>query len=203
MKKEILKLENIQKDLERIADEKISNAEDWRFSYIFPLTVLAIVLGLFFKSIIVGILAFSFAAYHIVMYVKEFKIHAEKRKTLRSNLDRGDISISLEVLSHISEETIYEPHTHHRGPRIDRDSTKDISVLYFMSGGSWRIPKVYKHYEWSPDYHLTTQGLKNISVQGNEYYYVCLQGHYEIAYVYPCKFFELDEGLMKKTKESE
>ena len=198
MKKESLKIENITKDMSQIAYKNLSNVENWRLTYIFPLTTLAVALGLLFKSIIVGLLIFSLSIYHIVIYAKAFKDYKDRKKILKSALDRGDISISVEILSHISEETIYEPHTHRRGSRIDRDITKYISVLYFMSGGSWRIPNVYKHYAWSPDYYLSTEGLKNISVQGNEYYYICLQGYHDIAYVYPLKFFELDESLKSK-----
>ena len=57
------------------------------------------------------------------------------------------------------------------------------------------MPDVLKHYDWSKEYNLSSEGLKNISVEGNEFFYVSLQGHPDVAYVYPCKFFELDKGL--------
>ena len=201
MKKESLKLENIKKDLQSVAYEKRGNAEEWRFSYIVPFTALAVLVGILFESIPLGLLAFSLAAYQIFLFVRETKKHRDIKKALNGAIERGDISISMEILSHVSEETIYEPHIHTRGGRIDRDVTKDVSVLYFMSGGSWRIPKG-RLYEWSSDYYLSPEGLKNISVQGNEYFYVCLQGYYDVAYAYPGKFFELDESLKAKSKEN-
>ena len=110
-------------------------------------------------------------------------------------LQRGDISISIEELSHITRETIHEPHFVRSGTRIRRASTREVTMYYFMSGGSWRCPNLSKHYEWSKEYYLSSQGLENISIQGDKFYYVALQGHHDISYVYPCKLFRLDERL--------
>jgi hypothetical protein len=115
------------------------------------------------------------------------------RRGLFDALDRNDISISIEVLSHISEETVYEPHA--AGGRSHM--TKSITVFYFESGASWRIVRTDRHYDWSPEFYLSNRGLKDTSVRGNEFFYVSLQGHYDISYIYPCKMFELDDSLKK------
>ena len=191
MKKEALTLANITKDLRQIAFLNRSNAEEWRFTYIIPITLIAVIIGIILDSILVGLLIFSVAAYHIVCYVREYKVHKEKVRAIEAVIERGDISISVEKLSHIAEETIYEPHTHGKHSH----ATKTVTFFYFMSGGSWRVPDVGRHYEWSKDYYISSKGLENISVNGDEFFYISLQGYYDIAYVYPCKFFVLDDDL--------
>ena len=41
----------------------------------------------------------------------------------------------------------------------------------------------------------------NISLQGDEFFYISLQGYYNVAYIYPCKLFELDETLKGKLSD--
>ncbi len=206
MHKETLTLFNIKHDLYKVASFKISNASDWRFAYIFPFTLLAIVIGVFTKSILIGLLIFSVAAYHIVLYIPSCREYFRQKKAIKEALDRGDISISVERLSHIGIESIYEPHMAFRRVR----DIKDVTFYYFVSGTRWRLPEVYKrymsgtrwrltevykHYGWSKEYYLSNEGLANISVEGNEFYYISLRGEYDIAYIYPCKIFQLDASL--------
>ena len=192
MAKETLTLSDITHDLKIIAHSTLSNAEDWRLAYILPATMFAISVIALLKAVWPGLLIFTVAAYHIVRYVMELKKYSESKKAIDSVLDRGDISISVEHLSHIAEETIYEPHRHGRHSH----ATKQITQFYFNSGVSWRVPNIFqRHYEWSREFHLSTQGLKNVSVSGNDFFYVSLQGYPHIVYVYPCKLFELDSQL--------
>ena len=206
MHKEKLTLFNIKYDLHKVASFKFSNASDWRFSYIVPITLLAIMIGVLTKSILIGLLIFSFAVYHIVLYIPSCKEYFRQKKAIKEAIDRRDISISAEKLSHIGTERIYEPHM--GGRSIHK--FKDVKFYYFVSGTRWRLPIVYnrnasgtlwrrhegyKHYGWSKEYYLSSEGLQNISVEGNEFYYISLQGHYDIAYIYPRKIFELDADL--------
>ncbi len=191
MKKETLLLSNITQDLKIVIKEKIGNTTDWRFSYIIPITLISVALGIVLKNVWLPLLIFSVAAYHIVRYIVEFKTQSIKKKAVMEVIGREDISISVVRLSHISSETIYEPH------RVFRraNATKTVTYYYFESGNHWRIPKVDKHYIWSKDYYISSQGLENISIQGDEFYFVSLQGYNDIAYIYPCKIFELGEKL--------
>ena len=192
--KDKLTLSNIKQDLDKVAYVGISNVDEWRSAYYVPITMIAIIVGVLLKSVWIGILIFSVAAYHIVMYVMAHNKYCAQRKTVKDILDRGDISISVEKLSSISEETIYEPHMHHGFHRAHSDSLKEVTFFYFESGVRWRVPDC-QHYEWSAECYLSSTGLKNISVEGNEFFFVTLQGHSEVAYVYPSKLFELDEVL--------
>ena len=191
MKKEKLTLEAIKQDLMKTVGFQLSNKTAWRFSYIVPITLLAVMVGVLLKNVIVGLLIFSIAAYHIVRYVIEYRAYSQKKNAVILMIEREEISISNEILSHIATETIYEPH------RVGRRAlaTKTITVYYFNGGSSWRLPSVDKHYDWSKDFYISSKGLENISISGDEFYFVSLQTNNEVAYIYPCKNFELDATL--------
>ncbi len=207
MKRETLTLANIVQDLKSVANIQLRNNVDWRFYYIAPFTALSVALGLTFKNVWIGLLIFSVAAYHIVCFIIDCRNHNRKKKSIMEVVDRADISISIEKLSHIATETIYEPYDF--GDRR-RSPLKTAKHFYFASGSKWRLPcmyirtswgriiNVFKHYPWSKEYHLSAEGLENISVEGNEFYFVVLQENYDISYIYPCKLFVLDETLRTK-----
>ena len=194
MRKEIITLDSIKKDLIKIVNYQLSNKADWRFSYIVPITLLAISIGVLLKKIFIGVLVFSLAAYHIVRYILEYKEYKAKKTAVLSLIERGEISISTEIFSHIADDVvIYEPHLVGR-----RSNTiKTITLYHFDGGSSWRLPPFDKHYEWSRDFYISPKGLENISIKGDEFYFVSLQAHHDIAYIYPCKNFELDKSLEK------
>ena len=191
MKKEKLTLEAVKQDLMKMANSHISNKTDGRFAYIIPITLLAVMAGMLLKNALIGLLIFSIAAYHIVYYVIEYKEYKRDKNTVVSLIERGELSISNVVFSHIAKEIIYEPHSFGRHLR----RLKTIKVYYFNKCSSWRVPDVDKHYAWSNEFYMSSQGLENISISGDEFYFVSLQANHEIAYIYPCKNFELDATL--------
>lgn len=196
MQKETLTIKNVLSDLTIVAEKQMSCAEEWRFTYIIPVTMLAISVGVFFKSLLIGLLIFSFAAYHIFRYVLSLREYKEKRRALSQTMGRGDLCISTEIFSHVASEQIYEPHTGRRNSH----AMKTVTVFHFKAGGSWRMPEVTTHYAWSREFYLSSAGLDNISVEGNEFFRISLLGYHEIAYIYPCKFFELSASLAEKKK---
>ena len=191
MTKETLTLQGIINDLSLVAHYNQYKTEEWRFAYIVPSAAFAMAFWLMLKSIWLALLLFAPAVYHIVRYLMEYKKYRAEKKALNDVICRGDISISVEKLSHIAEETVYEPHRHGRHTH----ATKQVTMFYFNSGAGWRVPQVFDHYAWSAEYHLSTEGLKNVSVSGNDFFYITLQGYHDVAYVYPCKLFELDSRL--------
>ena len=193
MKKETLTMEAIKSDLIKIANYQVCNNAFWRFSYIAPITLLAILLGVFTKNVWIGIAVFCVAAYHIVRFVMEYTEYKAKKAAILSVIARGEISVSKETFSHIANDVIYEPHrVGGRG-----NATKTVTLYHFDGGSSWRAPLFAKHYAWSKEYDISAKGLQNISIKGDEFYVVSLQAHPDIAYIYPCKNFELDAGLGK------
>lgn len=191
MKKDKLTLDAIKEDLLKMAESKLSNKTEWRFVYILPITLLAILLGILFENIFIGLLVFSTSSYHIFYFVIEYREYRQSKRAVLALIARGEISISKDALSHIAEETVYEPHSFGRRIR----ETKTITVFHFKGCASWRIPEGYGHYTWSREFHISSYGLENTSLIGDEFYFVSLQANHEIAYIYPCKFFELDASL--------
>ncbi len=196
MKKETITLGIIQNDLMKIACAKQSNQADWRYSYIVPITLLAIGAGMPLESVWVGLVVFLPSVYHIVCYVRECGEHKARTSAVRAVIERGDVSISVKTLSHIATETVYEPHS--MGKR--RVATKEIKVYYFKGGSSFRdlfAGNLEGHYTWSADFKMSAKGLENVSLSGDDFYYIVLQGNAEVAYIYPCKYFEVEESLRK------
>lgn len=194
MKKEKLKLDNIKQDLKIILNRQMSNVADWRFSYIIPITLLALIIGFVSKKPWIGLLIFSIPAYHIVQYVIEYKKYKEQKRVMIEAIGRGAVAISVEQFSHIAVETVYEPHRVGTRGR----ATKTVKMFCFSSGAFWRVPLLDRHYEWSKDFFISTKGLENISISGDDFFYISLQEDHDIAYIYPCKNFELDSSLVQQ-----
>lgn len=193
MTKEKLTIDAIRQDLKRIAAWSISNKAGWRFSFIIPITLLAVLMGILLRNPWIGILIFLVALYHIIRYVIAYHEYKAKKRAVLEILDRADISISVERFSHIAVETVYEPHSGGSG-----NSAKAVKVFCFQSFANWRVPPFDRHYKWSKEFDISTKGLENISIKGDDFFYVSLQEHPDIAYIYPCKNFDLDSSLMKQ-----
>ncbi|MBR2370751.1 MAG: hypothetical protein IKA82_01895 [Clostridia bacterium] len=189
MQKDALLLANIKQDLKIIIKNQIHNTADRRLSFIVPFTLLAILSGVFLKNIWIVLLFFSVAAYHIVRYVIGFRSYILQKRAIVEAIDRADISVSTEQFDHIAEEAVYEPHTFGMRGKV----VKTVKCYYFASGRKWRLPVTDKHYAWSKNYYISSKGLENISIQGDEFYYISLQGYPDIAYIYPCKNFVFKE----------
>ena len=190
MTKEILRKENIREDLLKVIRERNDIQWEWRLSYIVPLATLALIFWFAWPMPWLGLVVFFPSVYHIFRLVQKLRMSHAHKKELMSQFERGDLSISEEVLSHISEETVYEPHQGHRRAH----TTKLVHIFYFQSGASWRHHPVEKHYAWSKLYDLSPEGLENTSVAGDAFYYVRLQSDGEIGYVYNKKLFEYMEN---------
>lgn len=191
MQKEKLSLSNIAKDLKLSSNYPRNGKGEETGSYIPVLLILAFASWYYTRSVflLIGILLID--GYLTLRYVMGNRDYWRKKKEIKDGITRGEIAISVEQFSHMARDSVYEPHRHGRNTHY----TKEVRCVYFLSGGSWRVPSVVKHYRWSREYFLSSQGMENISLVGDEFYYVSLKGYPEIAYIYPCKFFELDESL--------
>ena len=108
MCKEVLTLSNIAHDLRMAAERRQSIADEWRLSVIIPATLLAVLLGILLGTVWVSLPFVALAVYHVVRYVQSYRTCAAQKKAIAEIIDRGDISISVETLSHIADEVIYE-----------------------------------------------------------------------------------------------
>lgn len=199
MKKEALKLANIKSDLDRMANFYMYRYQDRHFEIVLSLTLVALILGIYTKRLWIGLAVFALAIYPLVQLIRAVLAYYRTKAQIKAAIERADISISVETLDHIVEETIYEPHAAEIGGRMYRHSLKTVKRFYFAGGGSWCLPGFsYRgawdtHYAWSKDYYMSSAGLCNSSTEGEKFFFVCLQGYYDIAYIYPCDRFELGE----------
>lgn len=200
MTKDVLTIDNVKRDLKKVIDFQDGVKSDSRLGYIIPYVILSVAICFLFGTLIFAVIGAPFAGYEITKYASELKALKVARNTLMDAADRGDIYISLETLSHISRESVYEPRVR-MGKNI---SLKEASIYHFESGRSWRDPLFISdiamghHYEWSSEYRISCIGLDNISVKGNEFYFISLQMSPDVTYIYPTKFFELSEELKGK-----
>lgn len=195
MTKEKITLENIKKDLRLTSSAQHHVKSVSLEAFIIPIVILAVCIGILTRSFWIGLMCFLPCLGFICWYIVESKKHSEKKCAIDQVDGREDISISIEEFSHFSVETVYEP----RLSRRKRDY-KDVTYLNFKSGLRCRLyPGTY--YSWSKTMYLSSKGIKNTSVKGNEFICVSLQGNHDAVCFYPSKFFELDDSLKKYVKK--
>ena len=198
MTKETLKPEHVKEDLLRLIETQKDRAYAVGMLGIgSPVLAVGIVLSLFlgrFFAMIPFLLAFGFVVFH---YARKIREKNERKRLLMDGLSRGEYSVTHEILTNAVFETVYEPHERIGSRRIQ--DTKEVCVLYFESGASWRIPGFNKHYAWSKEFYISSEGLYNTAVAGNAFYLVSLRADYEIRYAYNAKFF--DARLLLAPKE--
>ncbi len=190
MKKEHLTIDNIKHDLLLSIQSNYVNKSEWRLTSSFAITLFAITTGIFLKNIWIGLAIFAPAVYLAVRYIIAEKKFKNKVRAAEDAVNREEFIISLETLDKVRQETIYEPHSGYSGKY---HSTKDVYFFYFASGIKWRMPRIAKHYEWSKEYYISSAGLNNTSVSGNEFYFIKLESDPTVSYVYNTKFFELED----------
>lgn len=188
MTRELLKKENIREDLLTVYKSRNAIHGEWRLCYIAPLVGVALAL-FHLRFVWLGVLALVPAAFHAVLLVLDRRKNRRNMAEILDGLDRGEISVSEEILSHIAEEAAYEPHV--RGKRIH--AAKRIHVFYFRSGGSWRHVETETHYRWSKEFYMTPEGLENTSLAGDTFYVIRLQDQPDVAYIYNKKLFAWEE----------
>jgi len=192
LKKEKITLDNIKEDLEYFAYLNMSKKAGVYVALLILAFILAFIAGMIVKSFILGILVMVIASvYPTVRLILENSKKRKMQNTVRSVSTRKDISISVEELSHVSEETASAPSWtgSHRRVKLNY-------VWHFTSGAEWVKPLYFSgFFPWSKEYSLGESGFITTSVAGNKFYYVSLQSDPDINFIYPCKFFELDEKL--------
>ena len=196
MKKEILTKENIKEDLLRVEKVRRNIRHEVRLYVYAPCITFAILIFLLWRNWLWAVPFAVVAIYHIIRLIIELReLNARKAAIIN-----GDFAVSSDTLTHIAEELALEPNIRIYGfglGYLRRSSvSKDITVLYFR-GGNWRLyeenkfPNRGRHYHWSKEFAMSTEGLLNTSVKGNGFYVAILDG--EIAYAYNDKFFEYKE----------
>ena len=129
-----------------------------------------------------------FSVYHIVRMFIQLFCNARVKKVINRGLERGDVSVSVERFSHVSREWVFER-------RFSLDLFPDYKRIwfwYFSSGANWRVPEWKMHYRWS-ELAMYTRGLKDLAVQGDEFYMIKLNADPTVKYIYNKKLFVFEE----------
>ena len=206
MKKEIISLDGIKGDLCGVIGFYTYITQERFLSVACPLSAMAVAFGIMAKNNLpLGLLCIAVClipiAISAVFHIPKLLRWRRLKKTVQSMRGRGELLISVERLDYIKRETVYEP-------RIGRKSVhhmKEASFYYFVSGKRWRriiqrkftpwVTVPIRYYEWSRDFVLSPMGLDNVSLEGDEFLYVCLRDEPEVACIYPAKYFKLDESV--------
>lgn len=180
--KETLTDENIKKDMMKNAyneehnillDKKIFSA------FVFP--ILLIISIFILQNLILSIALAVATIFNVIIIIPVLRHSREDKR----KIDNLDFIMVRDKLSHISKETVYE---YSRYGRNDRD-LREVTVFNFESR-TWRVVPTKTHYEWSKTYYMSTTGLCNTSLMGDEFYIVINKTSHKIAYVYNTRLFE-------------
>ena len=187
VQKEVLTKDDIISDLLLWEAYVHSNKTEIHYAYI----ILPILFGSLFAAltgiIYLALIFLVLPIYHLYLLIKKIR----NTRMRRARILNSDISIKTDVLERITTEQIYEPRYSFGRTR---HNMRTVTYFYF-SMRKWRVPNVMTHYDWSPNFYLSTEGLINTSVEGNEFYLVSIKDEYEVGYAYNKKFFELSKDL--------
>ncbi len=184
MTKVILTDEAIRRDVLGNEVKKAKNNDNKTLVWVMPIAVAAILAGVY-VHVLLGVAVGLLAIIPIYLY---FKQNREDSDTVFEVEHGAEFIVEIDTLSHITTETIYEPHTVHVGTRISTHYTKTVTIFEFHNA-TWRVPEVEKLYAWSKEMYISPKGLENTSLRGDKFYIVRRLGNAEVAYVYNTKFF--------------
>ena len=183
MQKEILTLDVVKQDLRKMVGFDQTHVAEHRVPFILLGGGIAVGAGILCQSLWIALLLSSFAIYQTVQLIRELRADSALMNTIFCAVERGDFTVSTEILENVSEEIQYKRVGRHR-------RAYPVRYLCFRTGRRWRIPDGTS-YEWSMRYAMSGQGLDYTSVNEDEFYVITLQGYYHVAYVYNKKLFEL------------
>lgn len=192
MAKEILTIESIRKDLDEICLDATPIIDNWRLWFVLLAPIVGLVVGIVLKNLWIGLLIAALSPYHtVVMSVRNDKNRKKHKKALDEAYKRGDlITVKEEVLERADVQEAYVR-------RGSNTTTTKVYSFRFESGAVWSPRRFKKHYEWSKDSYISTEGLEHMSLKGDVFYRVTIEGYRGAMNYYPAKLFVLDKSLIK------
>ena len=184
MTKEILTDERIRQDVLGNEVKKAKGNDKKTLVWVMPITVAAILAGAY-VHVLLGVAVGLFAIIPIYLY---FKQNREDSDTIFEVEHGAEFIVEIDTLSHITTETIYEPHTVGGFGRSHTQYSKTVTIFEFHNA-KWRVPEAEKLYTWSKEMYISPKGLENTSLRGDKFYIVRRLGNAEVAYAYHTKFF--------------
>ena len=188
MTKEVVTLDAVKQDLTKIIKRQRVNRLRWHGPHALAFLLLIPIASILFGNILWGLLFLLPLLYQVARFlIFDLTDYRAKKCGIDALTSLDQLAISIEKLRDIENNLIYEPH--------GKAFTKTILLYRFESGATWRLPDVYKHYEWSREFYVSNRGLSNISPVGTEFIFVALRGYRDLAYIYPCKSFEINRDI--------
>ncbi len=201
MKKEALTIDNIKRDLHRYATWHFNaKYENYSFRYFGAFCCLLIIsiVGFMGGYVIPAVLALAAMPHTLMKYVKKARVAGSARAEISAISTRDRVSVSVERLSHISEAIVHQRRVFRSGGLSSKRIPKRMRTYHFEAGRSWCDSSDFTHYEWSDRNATSPEMLSSTSLAGDEFYFISLQMSPDVTYIYPTKFFELDEELNGK-----
>ena len=132
------------------------------------------------RMYLVGGIAFIISTVLTVSMICNSVIYSKQKK----RLDACDISVLETSLTSVYEDV------RRVGGRFGRYE----AIFHFcFAAGEWFLTNTVL-YKWSKEYHLSVDGLENISLEGDEFYAVIDNETQTVVYAYPKKFFEYEKN---------
>lgn len=193
IRKERLDLDGVESDMRSVIKNRVRSFWLWRLKFILPSAILLSLVIPFTEefgtsvghTVVIAVLLLTLA-YSIIMLAIQLLSTVKAKRKISRGLTRDDLSVTVEKLSHITTEEVYEPYiSGHTG------FFKTVIMYYFSSGLGWREPVRRLHYEWSELYQTSSRGLENSSIAGEEFYVITLNADRNVRYIYNTKLFGL------------
>ena len=128
----------------------------------------------------VGGIEILFSTILTVSTIHKSVIYSKQKK----RLDACDISVLETSLTSVYDDV------RRVGGRFGRYE----AIFHFcFAAGEWCLTNTVL-YKWSKEYHLSVDGLENISLEGDEFYAVIDNETQTVVYAYPKKFFEYEKN---------
>lgn len=132
------------------------------------------------RMYLVGGIAFILSTILTVSTIHKSVIYSKQKK----RLDACDISVSETKLTSVYEDV----------RRVGGRYGRYEAIFHFcFAVGEWCLTNTML-YKWSQEYHLSVDGLENISLEGDEFYAVIDNETQTVVYAYPKKFFEYEKN---------
>lgn len=158
--REILTDGNILSDLleaEILRHKKATEGNKYRIS---SFLMYAVVIGILSKTLWIGLLISLGSVYHAVVLAGKIKEHESNMASLR----RGGFTVDTDFFSHISDESIVEPHL--GGLSRSKKMTRYKRVTYFCFDNCRFRLCFFKGFGWSRKYYMRYEPRRT-----QEYFY--------------------------------
>ena len=184
--RETLKYGNVLSDLleaEILRHKKATEGNKFRIG---SFLMYAVVIGILSKTLWVGLVISLGAVWHAVVLSMKIREHKSNMASLRG----GGFTVDTDAFSHLSDESIVEPHL--GGLSRSKKMTRYKRVTYFYFNNCRFRLCFFRGFEWSREYYLSVGGLKNITAAGDEFYVAVRACDGEVGQIYPKKLFEYE-----------